>query len=67
MLVLVLGKQLEEEVEGMRKFKGGWLGEFSEPWSEVFPCQSQGSLGDEFFEVHSTMHLLILNFHNWPW
>ena len=22
---------------------------------------------DEFFEVHSQMHLLISSFHNWPW
>ena len=31
--------------------------EFSESRSEA--CQSQGSQGDEFFEVHSPMHLLI--------
>ena len=37
----------------------GQLEEFSEPRSEVFPCQSQGSVGNEFFEVHSPMHLLI--------
>ena len=26
-----------------------------------------GKSGDYFFEVHSPLHLLILNFRNWPW
>ena len=51
----------------MRELTGGWLEEFSEPWSEAYPCQSQGSRGDKFFEMHSPVHLLDLNFHNWPW
>ena len=49
--MLALGKQVLEA----RELTGGQL----EPRSEVFPCQSQGSLGDEYFEAHSPMHLLI--------
>ena len=51
----------------MWEFTSGQLGKFSEPRSEAFPCQSQGSLRDEFFEVDSPMELLILNFHYWSW
>ena len=34
------------------------MGGFSEPWSEMYPYQSQGSREDSFFEVHSPVHLL---------
>ena len=60
-------KKVKEEVEEARELTGGWLEEFSELWSEARPCQSQGSWGDEFFEVHSPVHLLVLVYHNWPW
>ena len=40
----------------------GSLDEFSEPWSEAYRCQSQGSQGDDFFKVNSPVHLLVLNF-----
>ena len=40
----------------MRELTGGWLEEFS----EACPCQSQGSRGNEFFEVHSLVYLLVL-------
>ena len=40
-----------------RELTGGWLEEFSKPWSEVCPCQSQGSRGGEFFGVHSPVQL----------
>ena len=43
---------MQEEVEGMNKLIGWWLGEFTELRSEVFPCKNQGSLGDDDFEVH---------------
>ena len=62
--MLVFDKWVKEAV---KKARGGLLEEFSEPWSEAYPCQSQGSRGDEFLEVHSSVHLLVLNFHNWPW
>ena len=39
-LVLVFEKYVKEEVDEMRELTGGWLEEFSEPWSEVCPCQS---------------------------
>ena len=39
-LVLVFEKYVKEEVDEMRELAGGWLEEFSEPWSEVCPCQS---------------------------
>ena len=42
-----------------RKLTDGWLCEFSEPTLEAFPCQSQGSVGDELFEVNFPMHLSI--------
>ena len=44
-------------MEEKSELTGEHYGEFSELWSEPCPCQSQGKLGDEFFEVH---------FHNWP-
>ena len=56
----MLGKQLQEARE--LTVRG-----FSELRSEAFPCISQGSLGNKFYEVHSPMHLLIQNFHDWPW
>ena len=33
-------KKVKEEVEEVRELTGGWLGGFTEPRSEVFPCQS---------------------------
>ena len=45
-LVLVFEKYVKEEVDESRELTDGWLEEFSEPWSEVCPCQSQGSQGD---------------------
>ena len=53
--------------DGRHEGVNWWVVSVSEPSSEAFPYQSQGSLGDEFFEVHSPKHLLIVNFHNWPW
>ena len=32
-----------KQVQETRKITDGWLEEFSELWSEVRPCQSQGS------------------------
>ena len=46
--MLVLVKQVEEEVKGMRELTGDRLGEFSELRSEAFPCQKQESLGISF-------------------
>ena len=37
------GGWLKEEVDETRELTVGWLEEFSEPWSKVCPCQSQGS------------------------
>ena len=42
----MLGKQVQEEVEGTRESTSERLGEFSEPRSEAFPCKSQGSRGN---------------------
>ena len=44
----MLGNQAEEEVEGTRKLTGGQSEEFSEPRSEPFLFQRQGSLGNSF-------------------
>ena len=67
--MLVLEKQVQEKVKGTRELTGGWLEGFSEPRSETFPCQNQGSLGGINFLrwVHFLMHLLIFKFHDWSW
>ena len=57
-VVSMLGKQVQEEVKEMRELTGGRIEEFSTPRSEAFLC-----LGNEFFEVHSPLHLFILNVH----
>ena len=44
--MLVFEKYVKEEVDETRELTGECLEEFSEPWSEVYPCQSQGSWGD---------------------
>ena len=36
-------------MDEMRELTGGWLEEFSESWSEMCPCQTQASWGDDFF------------------
>ena len=42
----MLEKQVQEEVEEVKELTDRQLGGFSEPRSEAFPCQGQGSLGD---------------------
>ena len=66
--VVILEEDTNVEVglKETRDLTGGWLEEFSEPWSEACPCQTQGSRRDELFKMHSPLHLLVLNFHNWP-
>ena len=46
----------------MKELTGGRFREFSESRSEACPHQSQGSLGDEFFEVHSANAPIDLKF-----